>query len=74
VPSAARDDAARLSARSRDILRLIAEGKTTVQIAGTLRIAESTAKTHRRNLMRKLGVSTKADLIRYAIRQGIVES
>lgn len=72
--SSATSDRVRLSGRNREILQLIAEGRTTAQIADQLCISESTAKTHRRNLMRKLGLATKADLIRYAIRQGIVES
>ena len=62
----------RLTRRNREILQLIADGRTTAQIARQLSISESTAKTHRRNLMRKLGLSNKADLIRYAIRHGVV--
>lgn len=65
---------ARLSGRNREILHLIAEGRTAAQIAEELGISESTAKTHRRNLMRKLGLNNKADLIRYAIKQGIVKA
>jgi DNA-binding NarL/FixJ family response regulator len=60
-----------LSAREREVLQLIAEGKTSKEIAGTLNIAVPTVETHRRQLMDKLNVRTIAELTKYAIREGI---
>jgi PAS domain S-box-containing protein len=62
----------RLSGRNREVLQLIAEGMTSTQIAKELGISEGTAATHRRNLMHKLGLKNKAELVRYAIKHGIV--
>lgn len=62
----------RLSGRNREVLQLIASGATTEEIARELGISAATAATHRRNLMRKLGVKNKAQLIRYAIEHKIV--
>lgn len=60
-----------LSAREREVLQLIAEGKTSKEIAGTLNIAVPTVETHRRQLMDKLNVRTIAELTKYAIREGL---
>ena len=62
----------RLSERNREILERIAEGKSTAAMAEELGISPATAKTHRRNLMRKLGLNNQAELIRYAIKHKIV--
>lgn len=64
----------RLSGRNREILQLVADGRTSGEIARELGIAEGTAATHRRNLMRKLGLKNKAELVRYAIRHGIASA
>jgi len=61
-----------LAPRERDVVRLLAEGKTSLQIAEALRIAPSTVDTHRRNILRKLGLHSVAQVIRYAIRNGLV--
>ncbi len=61
-----------LSPRERQILRLIAEGRTTKQAAGLLDIAVKTAECHRASLMDKLGIHETAGLVRYAIREGLV--
>jgi DNA-binding NarL/FixJ family response regulator len=61
-----------LTSRERDVLYLVAQGFTSSQIAMRLSISRRTAETHRTNLMRKLGVSNKSHLIRYAIERGIV--
>ncbi|MER2552732.1 MAG: response regulator transcription factor [Thauera sp.] len=61
----------RLTARERQVLQLIAEGLTSVQIAERLHIATSTVEVHRRNLMRKLDLHNVAELTRYAITSGI---
>lgn len=62
----------RISSREREILQLIAEGKTTLEIAKLLVISTRTVETHRTNLMRKLGFSSQYDLIRYAFKQGLL--
>lgn len=61
-----------LGRREREVLRLISEGMRTPSIAEELNIAVSTVEVHRRNIMRKLGLHTVADLTRHAIREGIV--
>ena len=62
----------RLTDRERETLQLIAEGNTNAQIADRLGISTRTVETHRANLMDKLGLTSQASLIRYAIRVGIV--
>jgi DNA-binding NarL/FixJ family response regulator len=61
-----------LTVREREVMQLTSEGKTSVEIAARLCISTRTAETHRGNLMRKLGLHNHTDLIRYAIRQGIL--
>jgi DNA-binding NarL/FixJ family response regulator len=58
--------------REREIIRLIAEGLTTNEIAGKLFISVHTVNTHRKNLLSKLDIKNTASLVRYAIDQGIV--
>jgi two-component system response regulator NreC len=70
--AAARDSYETLTTRERGVLHLAAEGKTNREIAGRLGISPRTAETHRANLMRKLGLHTQTDLVRYAIRRGIL--
>lgn len=65
-------DAAPLGRREREVLRLIAEGVRSPGIAIQLHVSVATIEVHRRNIMRKLGLRTVADLTRYAIREGIV--
>jgi DNA-binding NarL/FixJ family response regulator len=60
-----------LSAREREVLQLIAEGKATKEVAATLNVSVKTAETHRRNLMEKLRLDSVAELTKYAIREGI---
>lgn len=62
-----------LTAREREIIQLIAEGKATKEIAQMLGISAKTAETHRNNLMRKLDLHSTADIVRYAIRNQIVQ-
>jgi DNA-binding NarL/FixJ family response regulator len=61
-----------LTAREREVLHLAAEGHTNAEVAARLGISGRTAETHRSNLMHKLDLHTQADLIRYALRRGIV--
>lgn len=68
------DPAQRLSPREREVLRLTADGKTAAQVARVLGISTRTAETHRSNLMRKLGVRNRSDLVRYAIQQDELET
>jgi DNA-binding NarL/FixJ family response regulator len=63
-----------LTNRERTVVRLIAEGQTTKQIARTLGISHRTAETHRAQAMRKLGIGSSATLVRYAARNGLIES
>jgi len=61
----------RLSPREREVLQLIAEGKSTKEVAANLTVSVKTAETHRRNLMEKLHVDSVAELTKYAIREGL---
>ena len=63
-------DADPLSDREREVLRLLALGHTNQEIAGQLFISVRTAETHRAHIMRKLGLETRAELVRYAIDHG----
>ena len=65
------DPLARLSAREREILQLVAEGKTSAQIAKALHISPHTVATYRSRLMRKLGVGDVAGLVKFAIQHGL---
>lgn len=62
---------ASLSPREREVLQLLAEGLTSPQIGRRLFVATTTVETHRRNLMRKLGIHSVADLTKYAVREGL---
>lgn len=66
--------AARLSAREREVLILIANGKTSAEIAARLAISAGTVEAHRRNIMTKLGLHTIAELTKYAVREGLTSS
>lgn len=61
-----------LTQRERQVLKLLAEGKTSRDIAKYLGISLKTAMTHRSNLMGKLNLHSRAEVVKYAIRQGIV--
>lgn len=63
---------AQLGKRETEVLRLIADGHTSAEIAGQLYIATGTVDVHRRNIMRKLQLHNAADLTKYAIREGLV--
>ncbi|HEY1660013.1 MAG TPA: response regulator transcription factor [Candidatus Sulfotelmatobacter sp.] len=62
-----------LTPREREVIQLVAEGKTTKEIATALNLSVKTAETHRTNLMRKLDLHSVADLTLYAVRNGIVQ-
>lgn len=61
----------RLGPRERQVLQLVAEGYTSVEIAQRLHIAPSTSEVHRRNIMRKLNLHSVAELTKYAVRNGL---
>jgi two-component system response regulator NreC len=62
-----------LSEREREILRLLALGHTNQEIAKMLYISVRTAEAHRAHIMRKLRLSTRAELVRYALQEGLLE-
>jgi len=63
-----------LTPREREVLQLVAEGRSSKNIAGRLGVTVKTVESHRASLMRKLHLRTVADLVRYAIRNGLVEA
>ncbi len=72
VESVPEDPYELLTDREREVLQLVAEGRTSAEIAERLFISPRTAEGHRANLMRKLNLQTQADLIRFAVKRGIV--
>lgn len=62
-----------LTAREREIVQLLAEGKSNKEVATVLDVSLKTAETHRANLMRKLGFHSISDLVHYAVRNQIIE-
>jgi DNA-binding NarL/FixJ family response regulator len=62
-----------LSTREREVLRLIADGLSAKEIAGNLGISTKTVEAHRTSLMRKLGARKATELVRYALRHGLVQ-
>ncbi len=63
-----------LSLREREVLQLIAEGKTTKEVATVLGISVKTAESHRTRIMEKLDIHETASLVRYAIRRGVIQA
>ncbi len=70
VPELIRD---RLTSREREIVQLLAEGKSSKEVAASLGISVKTAETHRANIMRKLELHSVSELVRYAVRNQIIE-
>jgi two-component system response regulator NreC len=64
---------ARLTLRERQVLQLVAEGKSTKEVAQLLGISAKTAESHRTRLMHKLDIHETASLVRYAVRSGMVQ-
>ena len=62
-----------LTPREREVLQLVAEGRSTKEVAGTLGITVKTAESHRSRLMVKLGIHEIAGLVRYAVRHGLIQ-
>jgi two-component system, NarL family, response regulator NreC len=69
----AREEADPLSEREREVMRLLALGHTNQEIAKMLYISVRTAETHRAHIMQKLRLSSRAELVRYAIDQGLLD-
>lgn len=70
-PSSANPAFVVLTDREREVLQMIAEGKSTKEIAGNLEVSVKTVETHRRNIMEKLDTHSIAELTKYAIREGL---
>jgi DNA-binding NarL/FixJ family response regulator len=66
-------DEEELTPREEEIVKLVAEAHTTRQIAKILHLSEKTVENHRANAMRKLGMRDRVELVRYAIRRGLIE-
>ena len=64
---------AELTPREEQVVKLVAEAHTNKEIADLLGLAEKTAENHRSNAMRKLGMRDRVELVRYAIRRGLIE-
>jgi DNA-binding NarL/FixJ family response regulator len=62
-----------LTPREQEVVKLIAEAHTNAQIAEILHLSEKTVESHRANVLRKLGMRDRVELVRYAIRRGLVE-
>jgi len=62
-----------LTNREREVLQLLAEGKSTKQIAFCLEVSVKTVETHRQNMMRKLEIYSVAELTKYAVREGLTD-
>jgi len=67
-----RDPYKQLTDRERDVLKLVVEGHTTQEIAGILFISLKTVEGHKTNLMAKLGIHNRTELVKYALRKGII--
>jgi DNA-binding NarL/FixJ family response regulator len=74
TPSKLVVEARPLTRRELQVITLICDGRTTKQIASLLNIGVKTADSHRTRLMQKLDIHSTAGLVRYAIRQGLIEA
>jgi DNA-binding NarL/FixJ family response regulator len=70
IPESLRD---RLTSREREIVQLLAEGQSSKEIASSLNLSVKTVETHRANIMRKLDMHNVSELVRYAVRNQIIE-
>ena len=66
-------DKSGLTPREEEIVKLVAEANTTREIAAMLHLSEKTVENHRANAMKKLGMRDRVELVRFAIRQGLIE-
>ena len=72
-PEQVKSEATSLTPREREVVQLVAEGRTNKEVATTLNISVKTAETHRTNIMRKLDCHSLSELVRYAIRNKIID-
>ena len=72
-PEQVNSEATSLTPREREVVQLVAEGRTNKEVATTLNISVKTAETHRTNIMRKLDCHSLSELVRYAIRNKIID-
>ncbi len=63
-----------LTDREKQVLKLVAEGRSNKEVAGALGVSVKTAMSHREHVMQKLGLHSRTDLIRFALRQGVIQS
>ena len=63
----------RLTPREREVIQLLAEGKSAKEVASLLNLSTKTAETHRSNIMRKLGFHSIRDLVIYAVKNNIIQ-
>ncbi len=63
-----------LTARERQILQMVAEGLTSIAIGEKLKISARTVETHRAHIMKKLHINSQAEMVRYAIKAGVIET
>src|SRR5262249_28463883 len=70
--SGPRDSVQRLTARQREVLQLIAEGRSAKEVAAVLKISTRTAEAHKAHILESLGLRNTAELVQYAIRNGII--
>lgn len=63
----------RLTEREQEVLRILAEGRSYKEIASRMKVSVRTVETHRARLVRKLGYGTRAELVRYAVRLGLIK-
>jgi len=72
VPHSRRDPMRKLSPRQREVLQLLAEGKSAKEVASSLCISPRTVEFHKYRIMDELGMSTSAELVQYSIKHGII--
>jgi len=63
-----------LTSREREVFMLLAEGRTPTEVAGSLFVSPKTVHTHRQHIMEKLGLRTTTELIRFALREGVIKA
>jgi DNA-binding NarL/FixJ family response regulator len=73
-PKASGEEFSQITGRQREVVQLLAEGKSSKEVATILGISTKTVQTHRANLMRKLDCHSVAELVRYAVRNHLVEA
>ena len=72
--TAAADDIVWITPRQREVVQLIAEGKSNREIGIILNITEKTAETHRANVMRRLNLHSVSEIVRYAVRNDVIQA